>query len=81
MNSGPNNPQNPAEGNTGGNGRHQGKAFWAAAILLPPALLLCGAWLLLTANYLLAGLFVFAAMAALAYFADRRRRGRPPPEP
>ncbi|WP_104044914.1 hypothetical protein [Arthrobacter sp. ZGTC412] len=55
MNSGPNNPQNPAEGNTDGNGRHQGKAFWAAAILLPPALLLWGVWMLLTANYLLGG--------------------------
>ncbi len=78
MSSEPNNQENPTEGNTNGTGRHQGRTFWATAILLPPALLLCGIWLLLIANYLPATVFFFAAMASLAYFAARRRRGRSP---
>ncbi|MET3172801.1 UNVERIFIED_ORG: amino acid permease [Arthrobacter sp. UYCu721] len=76
MSSEPNNQENPTEGITDGTGRHQGKTFWATAILLPPALLLCGAWMLLIANYLLAAVFFFAAMASLAYFAAKPRRGR-----
>lgn len=78
MNSEPNNQENPAEGITDGTGRHQGKTFWATALLLPPALLLCGVWMLMIANYLLAAVFFFAAMASLAYFAARRRPGRRP---
>ena len=78
MDSEPNNQENPAEGLTDGTGRHQSKTFRATAIFLPPALLLCGAWMLLIANYLFATAFFFAAMASLAYFAARRRRGRSP---
>jgi hypothetical protein len=78
MNSEPNNQENPAEGIPHGTGRNQGKTFWATAILLPPVLLLCGAWMLMIANYLLAAVFFFAAMASLAYFAARRRPGRGP---
>jgi hypothetical protein len=78
MNSEPNNQENPAAGNTEGTGRHQGRTFWATAILLPPALLLCGVWLLLISNYVPAVLFFLAAMASLAYFAARRRGGRNP---
>ncbi len=78
MNAEPNNQENPAEGNTDETGRHQGKMFWATAILLPPSLLLCGIWILMTANYLPAAVFFFAAMASLAYFAANRRRSRLP---